>query len=716
MAMRGLPDLSYGTPVVRPAGIVSQDTGAGDLFRDVADAADQINANFIKPRAAEEAQKEGERAVTRDAQGNIVVQKRDYLLPFMDEAYENAAQARYLTEKSKDLDRQLADAHMAHALNPDGFEAAVSGLKESHLGNLEFPDLANKVNDLIDRQASQHLANIRNEKFKADIASARGAIDAKLQDNANDLYALAEQGALQSEEAQQLLNDSIDLISSKVNNPAFVGYTSEQADLDIREFKSELEAGTIVGQAERIFRTEGAESAAKWLDEQINDTGLELSPETRDKIQTAGLKRINELAQEQNQALTEARDLKFTEMNLQAELGRLSVKQVNAALAAGQITPAAARSLHDKIIQSTTEDVGLTEALGRLANGLPMDPQNATDRKATNKAYDALVGRGMNPLQATVNMAVTNGIIPDKPMSQIRAAGLSNDPRVVVGGMGAGVAVIENAPDAFDRMPGGDSMARDIELYRHLTRDLGFAEQDAAGRLIQQRDPAFRRQAEAVLEVERPNINKLTADDAMAAMGARGTGFFGSLYNLFVGGPNSGFTSGQASQMASDYRAFVTERLKETGDLDSAKNTAGEDMRRTYGSTTVFGEATLMKFPPERRYPKINGSWDYIKQQALEDARAIMKNPNLQADDVVLMPDSATANDWANQGVLPRYGIGIRTEDDTIVTLPNGYFVADPKKAPAGPNPNAAEFQKERTKAFSIEKALKGAREAGPVY
>lgn len=527
MAMRGLPELSYGTPVARPQGVVT-DPQAGSAWAAVADASEAVGALF-KKRAVEEAGLEGEKVgrqlakgeVARDESGKLQIQRPH--LRDADAAFMLAAKTAYLSGTSLDIKTEVAKARAVHADDVEGFRAAVDGIAQSHLGNLEFPEWAGDIEEMIGREAGAHLNGIISAKMQRDMQRSASAVTAKLADNANDLYALSEQGQLQSEEGQRLLNETIEIFNSKVSNPAF-NYSPEQADLEIREFRSELEARALVGEAERIFKTEGAESAAKWLDQQINDTSLELDPATRDKIETQGLKRINDLAQAQNAAATEARDLKYTEMNLRAEMGRLSVKQVNDALAKGEITPAAARSLHDKVIKDTTEDVGLTEALGRLASGMPMDPQNATDRKAANVAFDSLVKRGIDPLQATVNMAVTNGIIPDKPMSMIRGAGLSNDPRVVAGGYNAGVAVIENAPDAFDRMPGGDAMARDVEQYRHLTRDLGFSEQDAAGRIIQQRDPAFRRQAEAVLDVERPNISKLTSDDAMAAMGARGTG------------------------------------------------------------------------------------------------------------------------------------------------------------------------------------------------
>ncbi len=704
MAMSGLPSLRYGRSLVRPNAVYSEDTGAADLLGSLSSAAQNLGDQYLEGQV-EKAKKEGEKSVTRDADGNIVVQKPDYLFPVMNEAHQNAAELRYATETEKDIAKELSDAHFANAMNPEGFEAAVEGIRTGKMGKLPNADWAPHINDLIDKRSFQHLTNIRNDKFNADIKAAGNAIDATLQDNANDLYALAEQGQLQSEEGQRILNRSTELIRSKVGNPAFAGYSQAQADLDVREFKSALEVGAIVGQAEAIFKDPNAGPivAGEWLKAQLNDPNLELSPETRARVQTIGVRKLNELSQTLSAETAATQDKNYTQLNLRAELGSLPLPELNAAYENGDITGAAHRSLASKVIQKTTEDVDLTEAMGRAANHLPMDPNNPTDRKAINKTYDSIVSQGGDPLETTVNMAKLNGVIPERPMSQIRAAALANDPGMAAQGLGLGRAVTENAPDALDRMPGGDAIGRDVEVFRYLTRDMGFSDEDAAARIIANRDPKVRAQAEARLAVARDEINKLTVDDAVEGM--RSQTWAGWIFGV------DAVNEDQSLSITNDYKAYVREHMKTGTDFESAQALARKDMARNYGSTMVEGSETLMKYPPERRYPAVDGSHDYIKAQAVETARALTGDVNLGLDDVHIGWDGVTANDWAKKGALPRYSLMVR-QGDTWMTLPSGYFVADPKAAGGGQAATQEQFGAARETAKRTLAASKAAAAA----
>lgn len=688
----GLPGLRYGestldqTPVVR-------NPNAGAIYEDVSRAAEQVGQVF-RERSNEQAKIAGEKAVTRDADGNIQVSKYDdggflgrLFLPENAEIYHNAAQLRYLSETSTDITNAVTRAHIEHPEDKEGFDAAVSGIKQSFLGNIpgELGDparIAPHIDDAINRLAGQHGNDILETKARSDLAKTVNAVGAQLEDKKNDLGVLARSGALDTPEAQRLIKETNDLIRSKVNNPAF-DYSPERADLDVRELQSTLKGEALIGHVEQTFKEKGFDAAKAEIDNLSKDTSLELTPETRDKLEHEGNAIITHLDTEQKQAAAEQQDRRFADLNEQAELQKLTLKQIHAEYDAGRINPAQRRALTDKVIVKTADDSKLREAMDRLVKNFPMDPSNETDRKAGDKVFEAMVAKGGDPLAIATRMAQVSGLVPSVVMSRLRGSSLSQNPAVVSDGLNAGRALIEAAPDALDKMPGGNKLADDSELYRHLTRDLGQSEQEAAQRIIKLRDPAERQRSKTIVDDSAGDIRKLTINDALGATGARGTGFFGAISNLFGGAAAPGLDKGQESLILGDYKALLKERLAETGDMDSAKALAGKDMQRVYGVTSAFGKPALMKYPPEARYPKVNGSYDYVRDQAAEDARAVFKDPNIKPEDVHLSWDSVTAQDFS-AGRLPRYTISVN-RNGTWVTLPSGYFQADPKKVHADP-------------------------------
>ena len=88
------------------------------------------------------------------------------------------------------------------------------------------------------------------------------------------------------------------------------------------------------------------------------------------------------------------------------------------------------------------------------------------------------------------------------------------------------------------------------------------------------------------------------------------------------------------------------------GDADLAKKLALADMSKLYGVSEVSGSDTIMKFPPEKYYPSIAGSHDYIREVALADARTVDKD----AMNVMLVPTKETADDIRTKQP-PRYAL-----------------------------------------------------------
>jgi hypothetical protein len=680
----GLPSLGYGPSVIEQAPVVKS-ASLAPLYEDVGNAAEQAGQVF-RHNSNEEARVAGEKAVSRDADGNIHVANRDsslierIFLPENAGIYENAATARWLSETSIDIDKSLTKAHFDHALDPQGFDAAVSGIRQSFLGNIpgQLGDpglIAPHLDEAISRAAAQHSKNILETKFNADMKSTANSIGAKISRNSMDMGNLVRAHATNTEEYKRLEAETINLIRTKVGNPAFAGYTQEQADNDVKALQSDLRVEAMIGHLEDYVKDNGIEKGKEYLDAQRgHGAELGLDPDDLDKFLTRGKTLLSGAEAEQHKQTAEFQDKNFTDFDLRAEHGQLSEREILDARKKGLISEPAARSLIDKVNVKTKDNSELNDSLNRLAQGLPLDSANGTDRKAVDIAFESLTAKGADPIGLTIRFAQTAGVLPGKVVSRLRGASQSNDPAYVAQGLDMGRQIIEAVPDAFDKMPGGDSMAKDAEQFRHLTRDMGMSDQEAAQRIIAQRDPAVRRRNAEVVDSFRKEIGDIKANDMLTSMSLRG------FWSRITGStPNAGLTDGQSAQALADYKSFVTERLKETGDLDSAKAIAAQDMRKLYGVTTVGGTPALTKYPPENKYPKVMGSWDYIREQAASDAREALHDPKIKPEDVQVVPSTQTAQDWA-KGTPPRYTVMVK-RGDTWVALPSGYWRPDPKKA-----------------------------------
>jgi hypothetical protein len=73
-----------------------------------------------------------------------------------------------------------------------------------------------------------------------------------------------------------------------------------------------------------------------------------------------------------------------------------------------------------------------------------------------------------------------------------------------------------------------------------------------------------------------------------------------------------------ANAMAAEYTRLFKERYADTGDVDKAKAQTVERLKTVWGPSTAAGGA-LMKHPPERYYPQVDGSHDWMKKE-LDDA------------------------------------------------------------------------------------------------
>ncbi|MEP3277397.1 MAG: hypothetical protein ABJO38_13375, partial [Stappiaceae bacterium] len=126
--------------------------------------------------------------------------------------------------------------------------------------------------------------------------------------------------------------------------------------------------------------------------------------------------------------------------------------------------------------------------------------------------------------------------------------------------------------------------------------------------------------------------------------------------------------------------------IETNGQPEAAKAIAGARMKRTYGVSNIakdglFNDRTVLtKYPPERHYPLVDGSHEYLYEQAIEDVHQVT-GKSFEQGDVFLRHGEKTAED-IRLGRPARYQVWYNQVVDGVTmlqVLPGFDFIGDVK-------------------------------------
>lgn len=308
------------------------------------------------------------------------------------------------------------------------------------------------------------------------------------------------------------------------------------------------------------------------------------------------------------------------------------------------------------------------------------DPLDKDDKKAVEAYSQAYkLGEGIGKQDPSVinrasNVVERTGMIPRDVVGPLQAKFRSTDVGAFTFGMQAMQALYQRSPDVFAKTFGEkvtQSVATWGELapYRSAQESFDLIKKDS--------DPAAAAQKEKLLK----EADKAMKDAPITAADLPAI-FYGSMdyegpaskdlgpwdKDRWAGGPP--MAPAQSAQLQFDYAKLYRENYAlAQGDADVAKKTTIQQMQRMWGETRVHGAGgssawgvfglrdRVVKYPPERFYPPVDGSYDWIKG-AVEDA--VKGNAGAVAD-WELLPVPETAAD-VKAGSAPRYGIMVKND------------------------------------------------------
>lgn len=304
------------------------------------------------------------------------------------------------------------------------------------------------------------------------------------------------------------------------------------------------------------------------------------------------------------------------------------------------------------------------------SGGLHLNPVDSDDAKRANNLYDSLIKRVPQEAQSllTGEFIEQTGVVPKKVSASIRYGLTSKDPGTVAASLTDAANIYDRAPGAIDHMDGGTEIRDAAAAYRHLMDDRGFSSEEAAQRIIDMQSDETKRTEAAMKPAADEFVKGLAIGDVTDAFDP----------GIFSSEPAAGFNAALSETMMADYREIAREKFTgpARGDADIARSMAISEMKSLYGATNINGTSTLMKFPPEKYYPPIDGAYGYLRDEALRDAQSEAQ-PQTSLDqalagdmpkkvdvkDIYIQATPQTTDD-IRSGRLPRYRLYYATEDE----------------------------------------------------
>lgn len=467
-------------------------------------------------------------------------------------------------------------------------------------------------------------------------------------------------------------------------------------------------ARNVLGYSDRL---KGAYQAAG---KSVPDYFDKVSPQVRERVFDIAAAKDEE-AFRQSIAQTKALQQQTKDdYNLQIAVNPTRVSQSDI-LSNPNIDNGDKATLINSLNSALKENQGVNEFISILQTGQSV-PVNSFDEKQTkiaDKAYDQLLAAAPEDKRALVasSFIAQTGRIPPSFQAEIRRGMTTQSVPEMAATLQTVDKLDQMAPAAIAQMPGHDDVQKNLTAYRHYAYDMGYSPEEAARKVVALNDPAQAAQRDAVMK-SKPVTDFIKSVDA------------GTVESIFSGrlpfsSPSLGNTptqqqisigvtpEGEAAIVA-DYKGILEESIADAGgDTELGKKMADDRFKKLYGtsSLTIGRDSSVMKLPPEKAYPADNnGSYDYIREQALADLKA----EGIDATNVYLQPYDQTERD-VSAGKPASYQLFY--EQGGQLQKYQHPFTADPSKANETAIEKSSAAQKENVKnELEIKQRMEDAR------
>ncbi len=283
-------------PTIQPRGSVTRGpqssvSGAeiANPFQQIADALGTTGAAFEK-QAIVEADRQGQDAVYRDADGNLQVDRRSDFSA-SGRAYNAAAGQGYAARLAGDVRARGTNLANEAKGNIDSFNAGWKGFRDQTLSVVP-KEFRGAVKTMLDTEGPRFALGVSEQKRTSDLKEFEGNVKAQIQLLDDDMAALARGGGTGTEAYREKQNQLRTLWGQLAENPDFtVG--KEEADIAVQRMESRHTSDAVLGTIDRTIQTGGLAEAKKLASDFLTDTKLQLTPAERRQYASLANERIN---------------------------------------------------------------------------------------------------------------------------------------------------------------------------------------------------------------------------------------------------------------------------------------------------------------------------------------------------------------------------------------------------------------------------------------
>jgi len=346
------------------------------------------------------AEQAGTKAVTRDDQGNLQVQRAP-IFGAAGEAYARAVKIAALTESEGKAERDDVLLRQQYRDNPEGYLQAADAYKRKTVDQVSQaagPEVGLALGRSLERTTTQTWKGLLNEKESLDLQRANNTITAGITSASDDAIALARQGVAADDPSMKgLLDKYTTLLDEKLQNPR-LAYTQEQHDLDLEEFRGQLAGARNLYHVDQVYKTQGYQPAVDAAKDVLTNDSYKLTPSQRQAFYSHAMGEIRANEAIRRQDVGEARSA-FRELSTASQLGqRIAPEEVESVR---QAFRSAGYPAGIAMVDAAFAHKDLHDDFGRQPlSGQTQDVNAIKGAEAAKQAYQFFIGKGYRPEEA----------------------------------------------------------------------------------------------------------------------------------------------------------------------------------------------------------------------------------------------------------------------------------------------------------------------------
>jgi hypothetical protein len=345
--------------------------------------------------------------------------------------------------------------------------------------------------------------------------------------------------------------------------------------------------------------------------------------------------------------------------------GTLGQADLNTAYTSGQITDFDERKKAQTVIDDKNKkNDDLLRFGAMLHSGGKFNPYDDKAQSAADAGFEAAVkdsvknNNNASPFLIALNIYQRTGIIPKQGAVILRGGLISTNPQDVAGAAAVANNMIRQNPNAFAGTEGQAEIEHAAVAYGHYIYDLGMSPQEASTKVAQENDPKFKEKFKYNDPATQELLKTLRQNGVDATKSFNGAKF-----------PNQD-TLNEGNQT---YYELLRDQLNRGLDLGQAMAQVDAQMQKVYGVNAL---GHVVKYPPEKAYPQVNGTWDYIYHDA---QKTVKDETGREPIHINLAPIPGVTDEDFRNGRRARYRIiySYNSHGQTIVDSVPGEFAAD---------------------------------------